>query len=165
VKEFFQKNEGIVRDGLVALKKCEPTDVAFRYDNDFTVNVNVNVKGRYAGRFYAQQLPGCCGVAIVYDMGSNERGLGRLLLDWLEKSVRAAGYAMLLGTTNNEQERMNNILPLRGWVRHKRFVNARTENECYVWSKRLMTSDEAHGFYERDEYGDIVEEDEVPIGV
>jgi len=164
VIEFFQKNEGIVRDGLVALKKCKPTDVAFKYDDA----VNVDIKGRYAGHFFAQQLPGCCGVAIVYELTSNERGVGRLLLDWVEKSVRAAGYAMIIGTTNNEQERMNKILPLRGWVRHKRFVNARTENECYVWSKRLMTSDEAHGFYERDEFGDIVEEEEeeeVPLGV
>ena len=113
---FFKNNWPKLKEDLADLG-LENVELEFNGEDGyflvFLVKKKVNIV-----TFYANQLPGLCGCCVLSDMFNSVRheykGVGRAVLDFAEKSIRDAGYALILGSTNCDMCRMNKILPLRG---------------------------------------------------
>ena len=106
-----------------------------------TDNSNGSLYINLFGPFYfsVNQLPGCCGAAIVHDFGYGAVPNAVLpeAVGIMERIAELAGYTLIMLTEVDDQSVFNATLEARNWKAIKDFVNARTDNTVQVWTKVL----------------------------
>lgn len=83
------------------------------------------------GYFYLEQLPGCCGVIVLFNMsvGALTRlGIGTLLNELAKEIAKVHGYTVMLATDKHVNIPQRKILAKNNWKDIHQFRNKRTEN-------------------------------------
>lgn len=86
------------------------------------------------------QLPGCCGVCMLYHMyvHTQRKGIGTLLLQCQMEAAKTAGYTWMQCTTIKGMESMEKMLNRAGFEVMTTFTSQRTRNDIKVWGKNLL---------------------------
>ncbi len=96
---------------------------------------NPKVKGD--SRMLAQQMPGQCGVLVVYNLVNKKEDDFPGYFKRIQLIAEHDGYPWLMASTVAQQEEANKALVADGWEKFWEFVNCRTENTVYMWRKAL----------------------------
>lgn len=98
-------------------------------------------KGINVATFNFAQLPGCCGVGVLYYIsprGDKETATKwtALVLDTVETAAKRAGYGALM-LSQKTGSTITSVLTARGYTTTERFRNAKTNNLLEVFIKDL----------------------------
>ena len=129
------------RDQIREIVGSEP--IIETRDNEFTLATYGAGKYVKISHFSIKELPGCCGVAVLYHCSVatdfQSKGLGSLLLQLREESACKAGYSFAQATVVKENKAERAILEKLGWKELASFTNRFTRNGIIVYGKSLRS--------------------------
>lgn len=93
------------------------------------------------GGFCLSPFPGNCGIAVSHYayVCHNRQGIGhgKKLTEVREILAKELGYSVIMATVECTNIKQVAIMNKRGWKVDKTFYNARSEHNCFVWTKLL----------------------------